>query len=294
MAIRLWFTLDFELAWGVAENGVWKQRQDSGVYRALHARISEILELFTQYEMPVTWATVGAMITDPERREFDHLPDRAEAYIHDFISQCDAESIDGRELFDKVVAAGGVHTIGCHSFSHLRFDYPEYDVIGVAKDIEISRKAIGESCQHSGCLVLPQNIESNMDALHIAGITHCRTSPLDRNDNKYIRKIRNTFGRYSASALWKGEGVVYNSGTLFFNCPKGERHNAYLLWTLKAATLHAIKNKVDLHYWAHPYNFTMNPALFQVAADYFHWLEAYRLDGRVQCARWDSTVAASL
>lgn len=286
---RIWFTLDFELGWGVAESGLWKTRQNMGVYRALHERIDELIDLFSRHEISVTWATVGAMITDPGKWQFEHLPLAAKEYLSTFTDYAAKESVDGRSLIEKVEKASNNHTIACHSYSHVRFNYPEYTEAAVKNDLELACAALGSYGMYSNSLVLPQNIEANMGALKRSGISLCRTSPLDRKKNRYLRKFANTVGRFPGSDNWDQDGVLYNSGTLFFNTPAGRWRDDYLLWLLKRATRDAISQSHDLHFWAHPFNFTLNPSLFEVAERYFRWLETLRTQGAITSMCWSDT-----
>ena len=122
------FTLsfDFELGWGCTERGLWVEREKTGVYDEMRVVLPKFLAALDEMEFPATWAVVGAMIHDPSKRDFTHLPDAAKRIVEHFNSSSNRTTNDGRDLMDFLLNTRIQHRIACHSYSHVRFNFDGY------------------------------------------------------------------------------------------------------------------------------------------------------------------------
>ena len=121
-------SLDFEIGWGDVTNGVWRRREANGVFPKLRSVLPEILQAMDDYEIPVSWATVGAMFEQPGKRDFAHLKDNQAEIVSDALSTSKESTFDGRDLFEQVLNSKQKHAIACHSYSHVPFDYEGFAV----------------------------------------------------------------------------------------------------------------------------------------------------------------------
>jgi len=122
---------DFELAWG------WryaKTRQDP-LKMALQARgnMPRLMEIFEEYRIPVTWATVGhLMLSSCNRRThswmrripyFENkrwLYDRGDWFEHDPCTIWErARAWYAPDIIESILRSRAGHEIGCHTFSHI-------------------------------------------------------------------------------------------------------------------------------------------------------------------------------
>ena len=71
-------SLDFELYWGIRDKKTIEQYGDNilGVWHV----VPKLLELFSQYQIHVTWATVGAMMSKNKEEFLQFLPEKKPNY----------------------------------------------------------------------------------------------------------------------------------------------------------------------------------------------------------------------
>lgn len=121
-------SLDFELYWGLFD-----QTELTPAYREIFTRtrefvIPKMLELFQQYEIHATWATVGLLFFADKTMQKAGLPDRQATYSDSSLSAYthlatvgDGESADPfhyAPTIIKQIQAYPNQEIGSHSFSH--------------------------------------------------------------------------------------------------------------------------------------------------------------------------------
>lgn len=124
-------SLDFELIWGTSDLfGPQRFRQACETEREIV--IDQLLDLFTEFEVPATWCTVGHLFLDhctqhngvkhPEIPRPHHT-----WYPRDWFHEdpCSTEQSDpifyGRSLLEKIRKCAVPQEIGCHTFSHVIF-----------------------------------------------------------------------------------------------------------------------------------------------------------------------------
>jgi len=129
-------SLDFEAAWGVIDHGVWQSKEKQNVYEALRPRLKEFVALLGDLEIACTWATVGAMIDDPEHRDVSYLKGRFGREAQHFVETAQQQSFDGRDLLDIVQTCTTPQKFGTHTYSHLLLSDPEQDADVMRIDLE--------------------------------------------------------------------------------------------------------------------------------------------------------------
>src|SRR5882762_487190 len=119
-------SLDFELHWGVRDKlSVADYRQNLvGARRAVPA----MLELFTEFGVHATWATVGFLFFESKRELVEALPARRPAYVHHELSPYEAlDGVGENERDDpfhfapsliRRIADTPHQEVGTHTFSH--------------------------------------------------------------------------------------------------------------------------------------------------------------------------------
>jgi peptidoglycan/xylan/chitin deacetylase (PgdA/CDA1 family) len=158
-------SLDFELLWGVRD----LYPGDGGAYRAnlLGARtaIPNLLQLFAEFEIAATWATVGMLFAN-SRAEIDrfspairpaYLESSLDAYTDVFADGESNESTRYAPSLLRVIADTPRQEIGSHTFAHYYPLEPGSDEVAFGADLDAA-VAIGQ--RHGvrpRSLVIPRN-----------------------------------------------------------------------------------------------------------------------------------------
>lgn len=180
---------DFEMAWAWRYS---KGKQDANAI-GLHERenIPGLIRLFEQFNVPITWATVGHLFLDQCHREggrahgelerIPHFTNRVWAYesgdwydadpCSDVLS---APAWYASDLIDAIQASSVDHEIGCHTYTHIdctdRHCPPQVmeDEISACVDLARARNIKLSS------MVFPGGTNGNYAVLAKAGFTNYR------------------------------------------------------------------------------------------------------------------------
>jgi len=268
-------SLDFELMWGVRDKRSVAEYGDAilGGRKA----IPEMLDLFQEYGIKATWATVGLLFARDRDEMLAHAPSRIPAYENARLSPYEAirseignnENDDpyhfGRSLVDRIMAAEG-QEIAAHTYSHYYTMEPgqsldDFDA-DIAANVSIAREA-GISLKS---IVFPRN---QMTPEHIAicqkhGITNWRGNPQsilyrERSGDAAPTLIR---GLRLADSLVPLDGMhghrLTGDGNIpasrFFRRTGGAMSN-WQLARIKAEMTSAARAGRLYHLWWHPHNF---------------------------------------
>jgi hypothetical protein len=210
---------DLELAWA------WRMaRVDNAIafadQRAVQGRLNvgPILQLCDQYEIPITWATVGHLfLRSCARSDGNVHPDipRVPYFANDLWAYTSgdwfdadpalAESADkdwanwyGPDLIEKILARPVAHEIGCHTFSHNVFSdelCPPAVALAELEQCQLLAREFGVQLRS---FVFSGNLEGNLPALKRTGFEIYRVD--DWYDLDMPR--RDDFG------LWRFNGGV--------------------------------------------------------------------------------------
>lgn len=301
----LTITLDFELGWGVWENGRWAERQARGVYRDLRPALRRFTDGLAARELSLSWATVGAMVAPRQAGEFDHLPEAARARIATFVAQAEPATTDGRDLFDLVADCAAPQHIGLHSHSHTRFDFPGMTAAAVETEMRHCRAALSHAAGDRvervapggiAMLVFPENIMRHWDAVARAGVTLART-PADRRSPRLPGSLGAAVDLARTPALSRSDaqyaGVAAWTGSMFFNwygAGAALRRRAVVRRAHRALA-RAARDGGNLHLWLHPWNLSDTPGLAEELDGLLDAAAALRDAGRLEVvpfspARW--------
>ncbi len=193
-------SLDFELFWGMFDKVTINEYGD----RILGERtaIPRMLNLFTQYGIHATWATVGMLMTQSKEELLSSLPPQelqptygnpqVSAYHHIKNTHIGASEVDDKYHFGNTLVLKIVGTpnqeIGNHTFSHYYcIDGHANNQEIFAVDIDAFNTIAKKYNVHATSIVFPRN-QMNMKALTTCaqkGITAYRG-----NENHFLYRPR--------------------------------------------------------------------------------------------------------
>lgn len=280
-------SLDFELGWGTIESGLWKTREKKGVYKRLRSVLPVFLSALDALEFPVTWAFVGAMIEEPNKRKLDHLPLDIKNLTTSFSQSAESSTTDARDLFDRIIGVKTKHFLSSHTYSHVRFDYAGLDTSIIDTEMLLFDNVCINYGVKTNSLVFPQNIEGFHTQLRQLGYQSVRTAP-ERNKpmSKIVHLISSTTAPPPLSKMNKMDnGLVRHSGSMFYNT--GARRIYRLPFVYKQALSgikHAIKNDGVIHMWIHPFNLSESPMLLPSLINVMKYVSEKREKGLIQVA----------
>ncbi len=260
---KLEISFDLELGWGSIENNLWRVREKKGVYENFRPIIDHLLARLDELEVPVTWATVGALTQQPKDRDFSHLPDNYRKQIELALSAANSDSFFGADVIEKIASSKIRHQIGCHSYSHLRFNHDNINASTIDRDITLNKSALADYNDNPTSFVFPQNIEGYVEVLIEHGFKTVRLNPFKNQNNKLKQILDRNLSRPPASTIkFINEKLIGKTESIFFN-PGNNRSKLTTLTLLrsKAGLNNCVKNNTTFHVWNHPFNFAENPRL---------------------------------
>ena len=288
---KLLISLDFELGWGVAESGQWREREEAGVYRVLRPAIRRLLDALDSYDAKVIWAIVGGMLQKRSEGEFDHLPGALAQALRTFVSEADGESVDARDLMDMVEASRTRHQIASHSYSHARFSYPGYDLAGKTQDLKLSCDAMRERGHEIDALVFPINHSGDYEALAANNFRIARVSP-DEPRFASVRPLNKFYYRTIATPppvveRTNAQGIVEHAGSLLFLWPEGRvsgvrRH--FVARRARQGLHHVAEHGGSMHLWFHPFDMVSTPGMESKLHAFLRDAVALRDAGKIEFA----------
>jgi peptidoglycan/xylan/chitin deacetylase (PgdA/CDA1 family) len=282
-------SLDFELLWGVRD----LYPADGGAYRAnllgVRPAIAGMLDLFEEYQVAATWATVGFLFA-ATRRDLDRFrPTLLPAYADPRLNPYhDAPGADEDE--DPLRYAATVierikgrprQEIGSHTYSHYYCLEPGHGAASFGADLASAVAIVRERGVELRSLVFPRNQfnPAYARALVDAGFTCCRTNAAgwiyrESAGNRYRRadaragRLIDTYVELSGAHVTPWSEIPF-AGSLcclpasqFLRpyTPRLRRFEPLRLRRLatglrKAATDHGL-----FHLWWHPHNFGVHTA----------------------------------
>jgi hypothetical protein len=286
---KLHISFDFEIGWGVWENGRWRERQARGVYRDLRPALRRFIDFLDVREISLSWAAVGGMISDSPAAHLDHLPVAAQNMIRGFLADAEEPTRDGRDLFAIVAGSKTGQQIGSHSFSHTRFTYPGYDLAAQTEDLRLARAALAQHGVTADMFVFPVNDVASWPALAANGFRVGRTRPV--SETRHRGRVGRLLHLVNAGPPPVAEqvnaaGVCEHSGSLFYNWfgrsaslrrPIVNRQARMSLASLAQGT-------GDQHWWLHPWNLVDTPGLFDDLTQLLDYAAKLRDQGRMAFA----------
>ncbi len=278
-------SLDFELQWGVRDH----YRSDSP-YRAniLGARrvIPQLLDLFEEFGIAATWATVGFLFAESRAELLEFAPALRPAYPRPELDPY-AELIGEDEDADPLHFAPSLlaqircrpgQEIGCHTFSHFYCQEEGASAPALRADLESAVALAARRGIQLESIVFPRNQVTGeaLDVLRALGFGTYRgaesgwmyrTSPALRNQphrrlGRLIDQHRVPFSRLvSWDQVWSGRQLANVPGSQFFRPfgPARPRLDQFRLRRMKRALVQAAQCGKIFHLWWHPHNFGRYP-----------------------------------
>lgn len=276
-------SLDFELYWGIRDKQTIQQYEENllGVYNA----VQQVLDVFKDYGIHATWATVGFLFFESIDHLKQHIPNTLPNYVNSALSPykyiSESKTLDKAFHFApeliKLIHLQPGQEIGTHTFSH-------YYCLEAGQSFEAFKDDISSAIQLARSknfqlksLIFPRN-QCNSDylsMLHEMGISCYRG-----NERHWIYKAANgqtagetcrvlrlldTYFNFSGYHTYSPQELrkekPFNIPSSRFLRPYSKRLSLFdplrLRRITKAMDDAALNHKI-FHIWWHPHNFGSN------------------------------------
>lgn len=279
-------SLDFELHWGRVQSSQLDERAKR-VYINTRELIPELLSIFSDYGIRVTWATVG-MLFNKDKIEWESArPIKEPGYLNKSVSTYEWVKENGfndfnsiyhfaPELIQLISDFDGME-VGTHTYSHFFCQQKGQTIEDFKLDLEKAVEKAAELDLKLNSLVFPRN-ELNNEYLHVCkklDIKSVRSNPsswywnLNGGDNvfKRILRILDSYFKIDRSnivplsSLNKSKSVPHLIPASRFLRPWSKMFilNKMRMKRVLEEMTYAAKNKSLYHLWWHPENFGENP-----------------------------------
>lgn len=270
-------SLDFELYWGVHDKrSVEQYRENLGGTRAA---VERLLDLFDEYGVSATWATVGALFAE-DRATARGLAPTPRAFYSDsrlnpwHLLENDS-GVDGCHLFApdwvQAIAERPGHEIATHTFSHAYFLEDGFSAAAKRADLDAAREAAATLGVDLRSIVFPRN-QYDAETLRIcreAGLECFRGNPIsylyrprpDAEQSLFVRGLRLADNYVRVTRLH----TVANEESGLMNVPATRFLRPYSrsLRRLEPMRLRRLVGEMEsllrrgelFHLWWHPHNF---------------------------------------
>lgn len=272
---------DFEMAWAYRYS---KSKSNEAIQIGLQEReqVSLLLNLFEQYNIPVTWATVGHLFLAHCERDSEGTA-HAEMLCPDYFENRNWKFTDGDwyqhdpcsnyksdpawyapDLIRKIINNPTKHEIGCHTFSHIDFTYKNCSENLANSEIKKCKQLAKKKDIKLKSMVFPGGTAGNYEVLIDNGFI-CYRKPMSYDidlpviDDHWLVAIPSSFGLDRDSYGWSKD---------------------FHLSILKKYINRASQNRLVCHFWFHPsmdrwYLQNIMPFLLRL-------ISKYRNSGKIQ------------
>ncbi len=276
-------SLDFELLWGVFDKVDYTEKEQ--YFENTRRIIPKILQLFTEFEISCTWATVG-MLFNKNWNEWEiHKPGELPTYKNQKLSPYQyglgiksnaTETLCFAPDLITIIAETPRQEIATHTYSHYYCSEKGQSVDAFRADLEKAvsmARAFGIEL-HS--LVFPRN-QLNPEYLEVCaeyGIITVRSNPEnwywgETEESSIFKKIFRTGDAYlgfndksypfSDLQKEKGKPLEQKASRLLRPHSKNSFLNRLKLNRIKSEMRTAARKKEIYHLWWHPHNFGDQP-----------------------------------
>lgn len=274
-------SLDLELYWGLRDVISPSSRYWENL-RGERSAIKAILEVFEEFEVAATWATVGFLFTDSELDARRHFPDVMPQYSDQSLvpySEFESEKrpddsfLFCPEIIDAIKKTP-LQEIATHTFSHYYCCEPGQTREAFRSDIESAVKAAQESGVELRSIVFPRNQHNSEydDILAENGIICYRGNQQSemykfgyRKSQSPIRRmsrLADTFvnlsgtNTYKWADVWTGNLANLPASAFLRPVSTGRGVAGHLqARRLIGALETAARQQEIFHLWWHPHNF---------------------------------------
>jgi peptidoglycan/xylan/chitin deacetylase (PgdA/CDA1 family) len=296
-------SLDFELLWGVRD----LYPTDGGAYRenllGVRNAIPGMLKLFEEFEIAVTWATVGFLFAE-NRADLEEFRPRLIARYEnpaldpygDLVGENEADDPlrYGADLLRRIRAVPR-QEIASHTYSHYYPLEPGSDIDSFQADLRSAVAIAQRSGIELRSLVFPRNQfnPAYMPVLRELGFTNCRTNGTswmyrESSGQRYRRpdvragRLIDTYVNLSGPQVPLWNEIEVADSIRLLPASRFLRPYSARLASLDRLRLHRINSAIHyaaterglFHLWWHPHNFGRNTE--ENLAFLRHILETYR------------------
>lgn len=278
-------SLDFELYWGVRD----KRRLEDYAepLRKVHELMPVMLELFREYGVKATFATVGLLFAETKDEMLASIPEKKPAYTDPTLSPYTDLGMVGEDTtvdpyhyafqWIKLIRDRyPEHEIGSHTFSHYYCQEAGQDLASFEADLKAAAEIAKKKGLSLKSLVFPRNQYNTQYLVSCAnhGILTYRgnetvwfQSPESKEATSLFKKVARTSDCYlnlSGDHIYdlhqlKQGGKPYNIPSSRFLRPYQPKGGAWLeklkLRRIKRSMTRAAKQGKLYHLWWHPHNF---------------------------------------
>ena len=267
MPAKVVISFDFELGWGVLEDGGWKELERRGVYRKMREDIPRVISLLKKHQIQTTWAVVGGML-DPIAisESLSHLPNEYRDRVDAFVNEAEEETKNGLDLVEQLVAMGDLCEIGSHTSTHIYANHrsatEEQYISDIAQSISTLKKSTGKNIN---TVIFPRDqAKYRLAIAKQFPFLNMRLNPkMGAKTNRALRGLHfcaDFVSPVPKSRIYVGpHDAIYHIGSMYFNMcgNKFRKLRASLLKKRANRLVNQIKNCQDnsvFHVWLHPFN----------------------------------------
>lgn len=285
-------SLDFELHWGVCSTVQGEEHPYMEDLRGTPAAVEQILQIFDQYQVAATWATVGFLFARSleERKKYDprlkptYLNPKVDTYQVPTGKDYKEDPLHyAPDLIEKIRKTPG-QELASHTYSH----YFPLEAGQTLKQFEADLESACRIAEANGVelksIVFPKNMinTSYLKLLNKYGFKcyrgnengwmypYGRSSPEVYAKSRKIKKFINPVGRYidsyfpiagnnlvSWESIEQPNGLYNIAGSYFLRpwTPRFRYLSSLQLIRIKRAMKRAAQAGKIFHLWWHPHNF---------------------------------------
>lgn len=273
---NLVFSLDFELFWGAPER--WDTQQKNDYFLNTRFAIPQILNLFEQYGIRATWATVGFLFFRTKEELETFIPDEKPTYSNEKLDNYKRiEDIGSDEESDKFRFANSIihqiipvpgQEVGSHTFSHYYCNESGQTVEQFKADLLSARSTAEELFGIIlNSLVFPRN---QFNPEYSIAARDCGFKVVRSNPNVWFWKSQSRMAPLYRALdtlipISKTLAFDIHGSNEFVELPASRflrpyRKKECLLQPFKKIRiqnemLHAAQKGLNYHLWFHPHNF---------------------------------------
>jgi len=278
-------SLDFELFWGVCDKIEFNKYQAN--IAGVRSAVPQILELFKQFGIHATWATLGFLFSETKQELLNGIPDNIPEYKNkNYSSFHHIEHIGNDEHDDpyhfapsliKLIITYPYQEIATHTFSHYYCLEEGQDIETFRADLEAASNAGKKYIKSFQSLVFPRNQvnDSYLSLCKEYGLKSYRGvdkpwlySPRKDHNESYLRRALRFLDAYvnlSGYNSYSIEEIEHNS-PINITASRFLRPYSKSLRNLEPIRLkrilsemtYAAKEAKIFQLWWHPHNFGIN------------------------------------
>ena len=278
-------SLDFELMWGMIDQAEPLAYMNSNV-RQVPEVIERMLNLFQEYGIHATFATVGFIFYPNKEELLNDIPQLTPNYINkalnpyydDFINKIDTEHqpyFFNPNLIEKIKFTPEME-IGTHTFSHYYCWEEGQTIEHFEEDIKKATKIASKHHIELKSIIFPRN---NVSSNHLQICKEYGINVYRGNPQKFFSNKKNKLSVMFQKVYRLADNYINLSGSTsypinevkedgMFNIKASRMLRPYFpmlksleplrLRRIKSEMTRAAKNKEIYHLWWHPHNFGAN------------------------------------